>query len=91
MVATIYGVEYKKLDCPDVDFFSSGRNTTFWECMIEAYEVASGEDGTWIYLPSRENALVKASPNGHGFPYWVIEALKKFGDTHGWDKVYFVG
>jgi len=87
--ATIYTVEHRDITYPELDFYRSNNRVMFWEILIEAFEYASGESGTYVYLPPKRQAVAEANRNS--FPEWALQKLEKFGDTYGWDKNYFIG
>lgn len=89
MGATIYKVEHTDITYPELDFFESNSRVKFWELLIGAFEYASGERGTYVFLPPKRQALIEASRNS--FPQTALHKLEKFGDTYGWNKDYFVG
>lgn len=87
MATDIYEVEYKVLDYSKLDFFEGGVLEEFWEQVIEEFEGMSGESGTFIHLPTREEALDRFSHYGKK----AVNTLRKFGDKYGWNKDYFIG
>jgi len=91
MGATIYEVNHKGIGYPELDFYDTNFRVKFWEMLIDAFEYASGERGTYVYLPPKEQALNEASGDRNSFPEWAVNKLEKFGDKYGWNKDYFIG